>query len=216
MRHTQMYFAAALLLCLSPLAHADTVNFSFTGAGVSGTVALTYGPATDARYQQGFEITGISGTFSDSNAGIANASFLGLEPINPATPDPTNLLTPHDFSRFPVASGTDHGSLSFDNLFYPAGSPQTATDYPFSGGFLDIYGVLADIGGGKVVNLWSNGIEPGNDFVDYGLAVATSATSLDYVGGGVAVTPEPGTLCFLGTGLLAGALWWRSMDAIAS
>jgi hypothetical protein len=37
---------------------------------------------------------------------------------------------------------------------------------------------------------------------DYGVAVATADTALDYVGGGVTVTPEPGALILLGSGLL--------------
>ena len=203
MRSMVLFFAAALVLAASSsLAYADTFQFGFTGAGVSGTVALTYGAATDARYSQAFAVTGISGSFSDSNLGIVDATISGLQPINHATPDPTNLLAPDDFSRFAVATGTEHGSESYDNLFYPGGSPQTATDYPFSGGFLDIYGLLADIGDGRVLNIWSNGLEPGNDAVDYGVAVVTSAESLDYVGGGVAVTPEPGSLGLLATGLV--------------
>ena len=38
-----------------------TVNFSFAGAGVSGIVQLTYGTATDGKYPNAFEVTGISG-----------------------------------------------------------------------------------------------------------------------------------------------------------
>ncbi len=56
---------SATLLFVASLpwqADASTFNFSFTGAGVSGTVALTYGAATDAKYSQAFEVTGISGT----------------------------------------------------------------------------------------------------------------------------------------------------------
>ena len=209
MKRLFLYSAAALLLApLTTRGHADTFQFSFSGSGVSGTVALIYGTATDAKYGQAFEVTGASGTFSDANIGIVDAAITGLELINHAMPDPTNHLAPADFSRFPVASGTAHGSLSYDNLLYPGGSPQTASDYPFQGGFVDIYGLLFDIGGGEVVNFWSNGVTPGNDFVDYGAAVATSATALDYVGGGVTATPEPGTLYLLGTGLL-GALLGR-------
>jgi PEP-CTERM motif len=211
MKHTLLYSAAVLLLASLTLhAHADTFQFSFSGSGVSGTVALTYGTATDAKYGQAFEVTGASGTFSDANIGIVDAAITGLQPINHATPDPTNLLAPADFSRFAVASGTMDGSLSYDNLLYPGGSPQTATDYPFHGGFVDIYGLLFDIGNGEVVNFWSNGVTPGNDFVDYGASVASSATTLDYISGGVAATPEPSTLWLLGTGLLGTLLWRRA------
>ena len=209
--------SATLLLAgsLSWNANASTFDFSFTGSGVSGTVQLSYGTATDAKYPQAFEVTGVSGVFSDSNSGldIVNAPISGLEPVKHDTPDPTNLLAPHDFSRFAVTTGlpSGHRSLSYDNLFYPGGSPQTASDYPVHGGFLDIYGVLFDIGGGKVVDVWSNG-DSGGGQIDYGVAVATHATSLDYVGSGVSVSPEPSAFYLLGSGLL-GMLAWRRRAA---
>jgi hypothetical protein len=213
--------SAALLLAasLSWQASASTIAFSFAGAGVSGTAQLTYGAATDAKYPQAFEVTGISGTFSDSNNGlnIINAPIGPLEPIKYDTPEPTNLLAPHDFSRFAVTAGLpsqSHGFQTYDNLFYPGGSPPTASDYPVHGGFLDIYGLLFDIGGGRVVNFWSNGDFSGTGAgpIDYGVAVATHDMSLDYVGGGVSATPEPSALVLLGSGLI-GMLVWRRRAA---
>jgi hypothetical protein len=55
-----LVFSTVFLAALLPWqANAGTVNFSFAGPGVSGTIALTYGPATDGKYSQAFEATGI-------------------------------------------------------------------------------------------------------------------------------------------------------------
>src|SRR5947209_7846682 len=106
-------------LSLNVLPHASTFQFSFTGPGVSGAVQLTYGLATDAKYPDAFEVTGISGTFSDSNNGldIVDVPIGPLVPITHDTPEPDNLLAPNDFSRFAVASGLapqNNGVLTYD------------------------------------------------------------------------------------------------------
>lgn len=201
-------FVAALAVAasISQPAAAATYDFTFSGGGVSGSIELTYGAATDAKYSQAFEVTGISGSFSNANIGISNATILGLVAINHATPEATNLLAPHDFSRFAVATGTSPisgGFMTYDNLFWPGGSPATASDYPGAGGILDIYGLMFRIGNGRVVNLWSNGIfgPPGSAPIEYGVGVATVDSMLDYVPGGVTVVPEPASAALMLGGL---------------
>jgi hypothetical protein len=209
-----LIFAASLPLQL----HASTFDFTFKGSGVNGWVELTYGTTTDSKYSNAFEVTKVTGWITDTNNGlnVHQASIGALAPLKYDTPEPGNELPPHDFSRFPVASGLQHGSLSYDNLFWPAGSAQTASDYPVSGGFLDIYGLLFDIGGGQYVNIWSNGFVGGPQ-ADYGFALVTSQKSLDYIQGGVAVSPEPSEVALLGSGLLGLSIFaWRRRSAKSS
>jgi hypothetical protein len=187
-------------------ANAATVVLGFVGPGVNATLQLTYGPASDQKYSSALQVVGISGTFTDTNNGlnIVDAPITSLIAVTQDSPEPTNLLAPKNFSRFAVATGLSAqsgGFLTYDNLVWPNGSPQTATDYPLHGGILDIYGLMFGIGGGRVVDIWSNGTPSGSGAGPiYGVAVATSQTALDYVGG-VSAAPEPGTIALLGGGL---------------
>lgn len=176
---------------------AGTLGFDFVGAGVSGRIDLTYGSTTDAKYpspgfpEQAFEVTGISGRFTDTNNGlnIVNASITGLAPLNVSSPSSYNLLAPANYSKFYVAAGTNlnRGRLTYDNLVWPNGSPATASGAQwaeYKGGYFDIYGLLFEIDGGYTVNFWN---VQNND---YGLAVATAAQQFDYVASGVSLVPE--------------------------
>ena len=158
-------------------------------SGISASLQLTYGPASDDNYPEALKIIKISGTFSDTNNGlnIINAIVGPLQPVKQDAPELGNSAAPKDFSRFAVTTGLgpeNNGFLTYDNLFWPNGSPPTASDYPLHGGILDIYGLMFGIGGGRVVDIWSNGDPAGTGVGPiYGAAVATSATALDYVGG---------------------------------
>jgi hypothetical protein len=199
------WLSAALAgLALVGQAHASTLPIYFSGGGVSGSLVVTIGTTTDARFLNAFEITGVSGTFTDTNPGvdIVNASVTGLQPVNNATPgDPSNVgFSPNDFSMFGVASGLppiSAGVITYDNLYWPGGASQTAFDYPGKGNFLDIFGLAFTISGGQLVDLFSNGVGFGINPTDtnvFGVVVATPAAAIDYVANGVAAsTPEAST-----------------------
>lgn len=200
-------------MVLVKTASASTFDFTFSGSGVSGAVQITYGTTHDTATPSAIEVTGITGTITDTNngLGIVNASITGLVPLNRTTPEATNLLAPNDFSQFAVASGlpaTSDGAISYDNLFYQTSSPQTASDYPLHGGFLDIYGLLFTINNGDTVNFWSNGTITGVGPYPYGIAVVTSANALDYTGG-VTITPEPSAFGLAACALTGFALLRR-------
>jgi hypothetical protein len=188
-------------------AQAGSANFSFNGSGVSGSGTLTY--------TSGGAITGVTGLFSDTNTATPiNATITGLYAVNPITPLPAGVLAP-DFSRFatqnvppPEPGGTPGTSLSYDNTFYPDGSPVVCTDYALSGGFLDVYGVLFTLSNGQVAGLWSNGVQ-GDAGLNYGAAVADATNTYDYVGGlsftatPIAAVPLPAA-AWMGLSTLAG------------
>jgi hypothetical protein len=115
----------------------------------------------------------------------------------------------------PGAANFSPAGYSFDNLYYPSGSPAIcAFDYPFSGGVLDIFGVLFnvnDAGTTYTVNLFSNGVLPVTG-LSYGLNVAEGVKTInDGVGGnGVYLSsftatpvPEPAKVSYLLVGLAA-------------
>ena len=72
---------------------------------------------------------------------------------------------------------------------------------------------MFNIGGGRVVDASSNGdfTGTGNGPIDYGVAVTTADTALDYVGPGVTVTPEPARFAFSAGDCLG---CWSDGDAL--
>jgi hypothetical protein len=209
-------YAVLTVLAIASLARAGTLTFSFSGGGITSSGTLTFVPVPDSTSGVAtpgtYEITGITGTFADSNDGVSGVIaglYTPLSYITPLTATSTN----------PVAHTT--AGLSYDDLFFPAGnSPADCPGYTFSGGDFDILGVAFNVTGGYVGEFFNDGNFPGYPGPVYAAADANSTTELDNPNPngtlpeptGVVGTfnapavPEPGTLLLLAGGLGALAI----------
>src|SRR6185312_1681848 len=103
----------ATSVAMTPAARADSFNFSFNGGGLSGSGVLHVSNTPVPGVPGAYQVTGISGTFSDTNAGISNAAITGLQTTSlPTGINPTGTFVP-------PGSEADGFGFSYDNLFYP-------------------------------------------------------------------------------------------------
>lgn len=194
-------------------AHATVAYFNIQGPGVSGHGTFDITPNVSppdpdalcgtaghnpcrADPPGAWAITGISGMLSDAAAGLTNAAITGLIPINPAPErdavfDP---LVPSSLSFYDY-DPANSGYLTYNNLFFPQGSPIDCA-FPFSGTFVDVFGVAFTLNGGYVADLWGDGDfpVPGSGTKTYGIRIVQGTQELDNQFAGIsgsAAIPEP-------------------------
>lgn len=221
-------------LTLSAHAEASTINWHLGGGGVSagGTFTIAADPNSGSAFGTSANlvpsgpgyvgiadplsaslITGVTnGVFSDALLHITDEPITGLYANNYAphfAPDPT---IPYSFSYYTLMDPT----VSYDNLFYVNGSPQTCSiPSPPSmlppgnyGGYFDNYGVMLTLANGDYVDLYSNGDIQATQLgavpvklPPYGVVVIQNGVP-DYTNAqGLAFgTPEPSTWALMALG----------------
>ena len=223
---------AGALAFAAPQAHADqTTSFWLNGDGLlSANGTLTYGAnpnassawgtgvntpsATPPMFQglgdplNSYLVSTASGSFSDAVLGLVDVPIVGVVADQFSLHFEPDQTIPYSFSWYLNVPG----NLSYDELFYPDGAPQTCLNVNY-GGVLDDYSLMFQLQNGDVVDVWSDGNTfPGSSATFYGAAVANAdGVILDYhdncvgqdcSGSLILSVPEPSTWSMLGLGFL--------------
>lgn len=226
------------MLAFGSSANANTVRIHFSGEVGSGYADLTLGPAgagdTIDPDHVPMAITGATGQLN----GVKITGVLG---VNPTEPPEGESLIPKSYTLFGIEGVGDHNGVTYDNLFYPTGSPAICWivdaehpdgyfAFPFYGGMFDLLGVMFTLDDGGLLDLWSFGVvdpdvpgylPPFVSGLTYGMKLIQPTEGdgwqvLDrppFGTASVVSVPEPDVLWLFVAGLLGVFVWRRSTEA---